>query len=124
MTDEPRLSRIENAIEKLTTISADLNKLIAVHEQRLVHNEREISDIYNAHEKASMAFERRVHEMYEHVTKEDDKVINKLQAFEDKFTGRLAELERNMWKLTGAITLIGFAIAYGPHILRLFFKVG
>lgn len=35
-----RQSKIEDAITKLTEISADLNKMVAVHELRLSHQEK------------------------------------------------------------------------------------
>ena len=37
---ETRQSKIEDAITKLTEISSDLNKMIAVHELRLTHQEK------------------------------------------------------------------------------------
>ena len=37
---DKRQTRIEDVIEKLTNISNDLNKMIAVHEQRLTQQER------------------------------------------------------------------------------------
>ena len=41
----PNSDRIEAAIEKLTSVSADLKAMLAVHEQRITHQEKETSNL-------------------------------------------------------------------------------
>ena len=40
-----RNNRMEDAIEKLTEVSSDLNKVIAVHEQRLNQQEKQMGNL-------------------------------------------------------------------------------
>ena len=42
---DKRQSRIEDAIERLTVISGDLNKMIAVHEQRISQQEKQLTTV-------------------------------------------------------------------------------
>ncbi len=52
--------RLEKAIEKITDVTADISKILAVHDQRLERNEQATNDI-------NELLERRRHEMNEDI---------------------------------------------------------
>ena len=61
---EKRQSRIEDAIDKLTEISADLNKMLAVQEQRLSQQERSMGIIEDMVERRREEYENKIQNVY------------------------------------------------------------
>ena len=57
--DEYRQSKLEDAITKLTEISADLNKMIAVHELRLNQQEKTMDSFVDVLDKRREEYERK-----------------------------------------------------------------
>jgi chromosome segregation ATPase len=111
---EKRQSRIEDAIERLTEISADLNKMLAVQEQRLSQQERSMGNIEDMVEK------RRV---------EDTKILDELEEMRKEqkdqhkaLSDKMTAVEKIIWTYLGGFSVIIFLISYGPKLLEFFAK--
>lgn len=122
---ERRLDRLEDAIEKLTEISADLNKMLAVQEQRLSQQERSMGNIEEMVERRREEYDRKIQNVYDVMSKEDNKILEELEemrkeqkeqhkAISEKMTG----LEKMLWMYLGGFSVIVFIITYGPKILE------
>ena len=75
---EKRQSRIEDAIDKLTEISADLNKMLAVQEQRLSQQERSMGNIEDMVEKRREEYDKKLQNVYDVMRVEDTKILEEL----------------------------------------------
>lgn len=126
---EKRQDRIEDVIERLTQISSDLNKMVAVHEQRIVQNEKTVSTISDVLERRREESENRFRDMQELIKKEDttvvqqvDKLITEMKAQHIKLAVKIHKIEKILWTYMGGFTVIVFLLMYGPTLLKLFIK--
>lgn len=105
---------MEDAIERLTQISYDLNRMLAVQDQRITQQERTVHNI----EKTA---EDRKGE-----TLAQFKVIDaKIEELEEKHGKQIEEIkkeikniEKIIWTYLGGFSVIVFLISYGDDILQ------
>lgn len=123
---EKRQSRIEDAIERLTEISADLNKMLAVQEQRLSHQERSMGIIEDMVEKRREEYDKKIQNVYDVMNREDNKILEELEEMRKEqkvqhtaISEKMTALEKIIWMYLGGFSVIVFVISYGPKILEL-----
>ena len=128
--DDIRQSKLEDAIAKLTEISSDLNKMVAVHELRLTNQEKITDSIEIILEKRRDEFERRMKDVYETIKEEDKSILEEIQKSrqessdnQKKLSDKINDIEKRLGIYTGIISFIAFIIAYGPKLLEYFQKV-
>jgi anion-transporting ArsA/GET3 family ATPase len=126
---EKRQDRIEIAITRLTEISSDLNKMLAVHEQRLLQQEKNMDNIEEVLERRREESDIKLKDVYETMRSEDNKILNELNAMRkesteqhNKLTERLNSLENKVFLYIGGISVIVFLLTYGPNILKFLSK--
>lgn len=126
---ERRIDRLEDAIEKLTEISADLNKMLAVQEQRLSQQERSMGNMTEIVEKRREEYDKKLQNVYDVMSKEDTKILDELEkirkeqkAQHTEMTTKITALEKIIWMYLGGFSVIVFLISYGPKILEIFAK--
>lgn len=119
---ESKQSKLEDAISKLTDISADLNKMIAVHELRLTHQEKITDSLEIILEKRRDEFDEREKEIYDTIEKEDSKISEKIDDSFERLSKKIGDLERMMWVYGGAFTVLAFIIANWGDVAKLFLK--
>ena len=113
-TMERRQDRLEEVADRLTSISADLSKMIAVHEQRLNQQERQLNSVELIAERRREEFDEKVANVF---TKIDEmKTDNHHQ--HEQLASKITELEKQMWRLWGAFAVVAFILAYGPSIVK------
>jgi hypothetical protein len=115
-------TKLEDAISKLTDISADLNKMIAVHELRLSQQEKITDSLEIILEKRRDEFDEREEKIYDTIEKEDKRISDKIDQSFDKFSKKLADLERMMWIYGGGFALAAFIIANWGDVAKLLLK--
>jgi len=120
-----RQDRIEDAIERLTEISADLNKMLAVHEQKLIHQEKAMVNIEDVLEKRRQELESKLSGVYQTMRDEDKNVLAQLEAMRkeqkdqhDFISKKISAMEKIMWTYMGGVSLLAFIITYGHQILE------
>ena len=68
---DKRMDKIEDAISRLTTISADLQKMLAVNEQRLIQQEKQVTSLEEVIEKRREESELKLKDVYDTIRVED-----------------------------------------------------
>jgi conjugal transfer/entry exclusion protein len=126
---EKRLDRLEDVIEKLTEISADLNKMLAVQEQRLTHQEKNMGVIEDMVEKRREEYDKKLQNVYDVMRVEDTKILQELEKMRKEqkdqhkaIADKMAGLEKIIWMYLGGFSVIVFLISYGPKVIEIFAK--
>ena len=124
-----RNKRMEDAIEKLTEVSSDLNKVIAVHEQRLNQQEKQMGNLETVVERRREESEIKLKDVYETIRNEDRNILQELNNMREeantqhkKLQERITLMEQKIWMYSGAISVLFFLISYGPSMLKLLGK--
>lgn len=122
---EKRQSRIEDAIDKLTEISADLNKMLAVQEQRLSQQERSMGNIEDMVEKRREEYDKKIQNVYDVMRVEDTKILEELEKMRKEqkdqhkaLSDKMTSVEKIIWTYLGGFSVIVFLITYGPKIFE------
>lgn len=119
---EFKQSKLEDAISKLTEISADLNKMIAVHELRLTHQEKITDSLEIIIEKRRDEFDEREEKIYDTIEKENNKTNEKINESFEKLSKKISDLEKMMWVYGGGFSVAAFIIANWGDIAKLLLK--
>ena len=124
---ERRQDRLEDAIERLTEISADLNKMLAVQDQKLTQQEKVTSLIADMIEKRREEYDKKIENVYDVMRAEDNKVIKELEMIRteqkkqhDEISKKLTAMEKIIWVYMGGFTVLVFLISNSGSILRFF----
>lgn len=115
---EKRHNRIEDAIERLTEISADLNKMLAVQEQRLDQQEKNITVISSREEDRRKELEHKFEKVYdsiEDLKEEQFTTINNLSK-------KIGDMQRIIWTYMGGFSVIMFILINIPKFLGYIIK--
>ena len=122
---ERRQSKLEDVIEKLTDISNDLNKILAVHDQRLIQQEKNVMNIKDVIEKRREDTEIKLKDVYSTIRSEDKQIIDKIDEFRSEsisqyksLTDRINTIEKTIWTYMGGFSVIVFLITYGPSLIK------
>jgi len=115
---ERRQDRLEDAIERLTEISSDLNKMIAVHDQRINHNEKSMTSLENVVERRREESDSKLKDVYETIRSEDKNIIielNKMRAEQktqhDEISKKMTAMEKIIWVYMGGFSVIMFLLS-------------
>jgi len=119
---EFRQAKIEDAITKLTEISADLNKMVAVHELRITQQEKMTDSIEIILEKRRDEFDEREEKIYETIEVEDKRISEKIDQSFEKLSKKISDLEKMMWVYGGGFALAAFIIANWGDVAKLLLK--
>jgi hypothetical protein len=117
--------RIEAAIEKLTVVSADLKAMLAVHEQRIVQQEKETSSLDLKFEKRRELMDDKLNEVYNTMREQDNGIlaeISKLRAESSEqhniLSGKINQLERFIWMAIGGGMVLTWALTNVVHFFK------
>lgn len=117
---EKRQMKIEDAITKLTEISSDLNKMIAVHELRITQQEKFTDSLELILEKRRDEFELKIKEINDTIEKEDQSILNEVRQSYEKLSKKISDMEKMMWLYLGGAAAAAFVIANWGDILKMF----
>jgi len=110
-----RQDRLEEVVDRLTSISSDLSKMIAVHDQRLNHQEKQLNNVETSAEKRREELEARFEAINDKLEFLKEQNIQQ----SEKLSAKINDMEKIMWKYGGGLAVIAFVLAYGPSILRI-----
>ena len=115
-------SRLDVAIEKITDVSSCVNRMLAVHEEKISQQE-EIhirdaqnfaSDVKELHSRITTSTK----EMTELMTKQHTEAEAEIRRLREDVTARVGVLERWKYLIIGGSIVVGFVInAYMRHIM-------
>lgn len=124
---EKRQDRMEDAIERLTQISYDLNKMLAVHDQRLTQQEKNYLNIERVSENRREEIEAKFEVVFKLISEKAKDLDNDLNIHKEKQTKQLEEIkkdiqkiERIIWTYLGGFSVIIFVLSYGDDIISAF----
>lgn len=124
--NERRLTNVENAITKLTEISADLNKVLAVQEQRLTQSERLMNDLEETVESRRAEYETRIQNVYDVMNREDNKILEELELIRKEqkeqhtsLSNKINEMQKFIWVYMGGFSVIIFFLTNGSKFLNI-----
>lgn len=109
------LDKLDTSIEKLTEVSQNVSKLLAVHEEKLDQQQK-----INNH--FSVLMEQRRNETdkkLEDIWDELKDIRNEQRSQHNSINEKLSSFERFVWMVGGGGVVLGFLLSYGPTILKL-----
>ena len=121
----PQTDRIEAAIEKLTVVSADLKAMIAVHEQRIIQQEKETSSLDLKFEKRRELMDDKLNDVYNTMRDQDNGIlaeITKLRAESSEqhtiLSNKINQLEKFIWMAIGGGMVLTWALTNLVHFFK------
>jgi chromosome segregation ATPase len=121
-----RQDRLEDAIERLTEISADLNKMLAVQDQKLTQQEKSVNLLTEIMERRREEYDKKLQNVYDVMRDEDKKVLFELEEMRKEqkeqhkyLSEKMSALEKIIWTYLGGFSVVVFLITYGPTLLKL-----
>ena len=123
---EVRLSKIDDAIQRLAQVSADLSKMLAVHEQRLMQYEKESDLLTKLIENRRLETESKIDDIYNSFRSEDRQIIEELKKSREAATkqheeqnSKIARIEKLIWMVSGGAATLG----YVTNMILSYYKV-
>jgi ferritin-like metal-binding protein YciE len=123
---EKRQDRLELLIEKLTNIQIDLNKMLAVHEQRINSTEKHFDELENVVEKRREESDIKLKDVYDTMRSEDNKILAELNSIRKESTeqhnilaSKINEIEKRLWMYIGGVSVIVFVLTHTETIFKI-----
>ena len=123
---EKRQDRIEDSINKLTEIANDLNKIIAVHDQRLLQQEKDSEVLFKMVEARRKEQEDKLQEVYDTIDDEEEKVLQEIKNVRAEtrthFTAlnqKMAQVEKYMWMAVGGGIAASWLISFLFKLIKI-----
>ena len=111
-------NRLDTAIEKITEVTTSVNRMLAVHEEKISQQEEASSrankefsnDIKDLHSRITTNSK----EMRDMVTKYQIEQATHIENLRNDLNGRVGVLEKWRWLIIGGSIVVGFAIQEMP----------
>ena len=123
----PQSDRIEAAIEKLTAVSADLKAMLAVHEQRIVQQEKNSDDLHDVVEKRREELDIKLKDVYNTMRDQDKSIVEEITKLRKESTeqhvilsNKINQLERYIWSAVGGGIVITWILSNAMTFIKLF----
>lgn len=123
---EKRVDRMEAVIERLSIIQTDLNKMLAVHEEKINSTEKSMGHLEEVIEKRREESDIKLKDVYDTMRSEDNKILTELnnmrkeaQEQHTKLGEKINEIEKKLWMYIGAVTVIVFVITHSEFFTKL-----
>ena len=127
MSDEIRFSKIDDAIQRLAAVSADLSRMLAVHEQRITQQEKSTDQITFLLEKRREDLESKLREVYETMKEEDGAILEEIKKsrvasdqHHERLEAKVTKLERLALLVTGSALTVGFLLGMAEKYFKIF----
>jgi len=122
---DKKFDRMEAVIERLSIIQTDLNKMLAVHEEKLNTTERTVSHLEEVVEKRREESDIKLKDVYDTMRSEDNKILNELNVIKReaaeqhaKIAEKINDIENKIWMYIGGVSVIVFIITNGSAFLK------
>ena len=107
-------SRLDIAIEKITDVSSCVNRMLAVHEEKIANAEEAQSrantefttDIKELHSRVTSNYK----ELTDMITQQHKEQAQQMQELRNELAGRVGVLEKWRWLIIGGSIVVGFII--------------
>lgn len=123
---EKRFDRMESVIERLSIIQTDLNKMLAVHEEKISNNEKNMGHLEEVMEKRREESDIKLKDVYDTMRSEDNKILTELNNIRKEateqhnlLTAKINEIEKKLWMYIGGVSVIVFVLTHTDTILKI-----
>ena len=107
-------SRLDIAIEKITDVSSCVNRMLAVHEEKIANQEEAQSrantefttDIKELHSRVTSNYK----ELTDMISQQHKEQAQQMQELRNELAGRVGVLEKWRWLIIGGSIVVGFII--------------
>ena len=107
-------TRLDTAIEKLTDVSSCVNRMLAVHEEKIANQEEAAAranaefttDIRELHSRITTNYK----ELTDMITEQHKEQALQMQQLRNELAGRVGVLEKWRWLIIGGSIVVGFII--------------
>ena len=117
---EIRFSKIDDAIQRLAQVSADLSKMMAVQDQRLIQQEKGADLLAKLVENRRIEVEDKIDLVYNSFRTEDRQILDELKGMKeavnkqhDEQNERINKIEKLIWMVSGGAAVLGYLINIG-----------
>ena len=125
MDNENRFNKIDDAIQRLAVVAADLSKMLAVQEQRLTQQEKASDNVMEMVEKRRVEYDEKISDVYKTMRAEDNTILAEIKKSREdsssqhrKLDEKIANIEKMIWMACGGGTVIGFLISLAVNYLK------
>jgi chromosome segregation ATPase len=120
-------TKLDNAIDKLTDISASIKSMLAVHEEKLSKQEEIDKAIFNLIENRRIEFDTNYKELHARINKihkeltdeiemSEKRLMCEIKTLNSNLDGRIGVFEKYRWIIIGAAIVLGLSM---PQILSI-----
>ena len=102
--------RLDDAITKLTDISAGIKSMLAVHEEKLRRVDTSQDDLFSILEDRRREWEEDLKDLHSRITTQSRNLREAIDQVQDKLDSRVGILERWRWLIIGGAILLGFIL--------------
>ena len=113
--------RLDIAIEKLTDVSNSINRMLAVHEEKIARQEDAIIDAEELIETRRIELTVKIDELHSRITTNTKEIMSaataqhkehtkEIQKLRNDLTARVGVLEKWRWLIIGGSIVIGFLL--------------
>lgn len=122
---EKRQDKLEAVIERLSIIQTDLNRMLAVHEERINSNQKNVTYLEEVVEKRREESDIKLKDVYETMRSEDNKILTELNSIRKEsteqhniLTAKINEIEKRLWMYIGGVSVIVFVLTHTDTIIK------
>jgi predicted RNase H-like nuclease (RuvC/YqgF family) len=120
-------SKINSLLEQLVAISTDLKSMLAVHDERLNHQEKTTENLETKVEKRREEFDVKLKDVYDTMRDKNNNVFSELNKLRTEATeahkelnDKLNKLEKFIWMALGGGMVITWLLTNLGNYLRIF----
>ena len=116
--EDIRFAKIDEAIQRLAGVAADVSKMLAVHEQKINYQEKTIDSLISNFEKRRAEIDARFKEMHDDIRSElcTSRENSKVQHNEQN--QKIESIQKYIWMAMGAVSFLSWLL---PLALNKFF---
>lgn len=116
--EDSRFSKIDEAIQRLAGVAADVSKMLAVHEQKINYQEKTIDNLIASFEKRRAEIDERFKDMHDDLRSEVQTSRNNSKIQHDEQNTKIESLQKYIWMAMGVVSVASWLI---PILVSKFF---
>ena len=102
--------RLDNAITKLTDISAGIKSMLAVHEEKIRRVDTSQDDLFSILEDRRREWEEDLKDLHSRISTQSRDLREAIDQVTNRLDSRVGVLERWRWLIIGGAILLGFIL--------------
>ena len=102
--------RLDDAITRLTDISAGIKSMLAVHEEKLRRVDTSQEDLFSILEQRRREWEEDLEKLHSRISTQSRDLREAIDSVANRLDGRVGVLERWRWLIIGGAILLGFIL--------------